>query len=423
MGNARGAGGDANRGVRSFAIVGLLGGIWGALSIEAGEVALGLSFTAFASLLIAAHVMRLRSNPGERSVTTVLAALLTFGLGALAARGHLEAAAAGGVVALALLALKQPLHRFVARIDPVELKAAVQLLLISVVLLPVLPDRGLGPDQAINPFSVWLVVVLITAIGFVGYVAIQLAGVRIGAMMTGVFGGLASSTALSLTFARYSRKTPELGTLLAAGVSVANSIMALRILVIAAVLSPALLAALALPMGAMAAVGLAGAWVLWYLARNIGMSAPTPVANPFELWTAIKFALFLAAVVLFSVLMRRWFGDAGVYAVAAVSGVADVDAITVSMSSNDRRSDDDAGICRGGRLHSRHRQHLDQGGHHCRRRRSCDRTAGGGGGGGDVGRDLDSSRDIDGSWRRGNRGAGRDVVFIRAGRAAHAGHR
>ncbi len=320
------------RGVRSFAIVGLLGGIWGALSIEAGEVALGLSFTAFASLLIAAHVMRLRSNPGERSVTTVLAALLTFGLGALAARGHLEAAAAGGVVALALLALKQPLHRFVARIDPVELKAAVQLLLISVVLLPVLPDRGLGPDQAINPFSVWLVVVLITAIGFVGYVAIQLAGVRIGAMMTGVFGGLASSTALSLTFARYSRKTPELGTLLAAGVSVANSIMALRILVIAAVLSPALLAALALPMGAMAAVGLAGAWVLWYLARNIGMSAPTPVADPFELWTAIKFALFLAAVVLFSVLMRRWFGDAGVYAVAAVSGVADVDAITVSIS-------------------------------------------------------------------------------------------
>lgn len=319
-------------GIRSFALMGLLGGIWGALSIEAGEVALGLSFAAFASLLIAAHVMRLRSSPGERSVTTVLAALLTFGLGAVAARGHLEAAAAGGVVALALLALKQPLHRFVARIDPVELKAAVQLLLISVVLLPVLPDRGFGPDQAINPFRVWLVVVLITAIGFVGYVAIQLAGVRIGAMMTGVFGGLASSTALSLTFARYSRKTPELGTLLAAGVSVANSIMALRILVIAALLSPTLLAALALPMGAMAAVGLAGAWILWYAARNIGMSAPTPVANPFELWTAIKFALFLAAVVLFSVLMRRWFGDAGVYAVAAMSGVADVDAITVSMS-------------------------------------------------------------------------------------------
>lgn len=319
-------------GIRSFALIGLLGGIWGAVGIEAGPIALGLSFAAFAGLLIAAHVMHLRSSPGERSVTTLLAALLTFGLGALAARGHLEAAAAGGVVALALLALKQPLHRFVARIDPVELKAAVQLLLISVVLLPVLPDRGFGPDLALNPFRVWLVVVLITAIGFVGYLAVQLVGMRIGAMMTSIFGGLASSAALSLTFARFGRATPELATLLAAGVSIANAIMALRILVIAAILSPALLAALALPMGAMAAVGLGGAWLLWYSARNIGMSAPTPVANPFELWTALKFALFLAAVVLFSVLMRRWFGDAGVYAVAAMSGVADVNAITVSMS-------------------------------------------------------------------------------------------
>jgi len=319
-------------GVRGFALMGLLGGLWGLLGLEAGELAMGLGFAAFVSLIVAAHVMQLRSNPGERSIAAGLAALVTFALGALAAYGHLAAAAAAGVVTLALLSLKAPLHRFVALIEPAEMKAAVQLLLISVVLLPVLPNQGFGPEQSLNPFRIWWVVVLIAAIGFVGYTTIAVAGARIGAMLTAAFGGMASSTALSLTFARMGQETPALQRLLAAGVAVASSIMALRILLLAAVLNPTLLIALAPPMGAMAVVGFAGGTALWLGARDVGMSTATPVANPFQLWTAIKFALFMAAVMLFAALMHRWYGDGGVYLVAAVSGLADVDAITVSMS-------------------------------------------------------------------------------------------
>jgi len=277
-------------------------------------------------------VMQLRSNPGERSIAAGLAALVTFALGALAAHGHLAAAAAAGVVTLALLSLKVPLHRFVALIDPVEMKAVVQLLLISVVLLPVLPDQGYGPEQSLNPFRIWWIVVLIAAIGFIGYITIKVAGARIGAMLTAAFGGMASSTALSLTFARMGRDTPELRRLLAAGVAVASSIMALRILVLAAVLDPSFLVVLAPPLGAMAVVGLMGAALLWLGARDIGMGATTPVTNPFQFWMAVKLALFLTAVMLFAALMHGWYGDKGVDLVAAVAGLADVNAITVSMA-------------------------------------------------------------------------------------------
>ena len=333
-------------GIRSYAMMGLLGGLWGLVGIEAGPLVTGLGFAAFAALIVATHVMQLRSNPGDRSIAPALAALLAFALGALSAYGHLAAAAAGGVVSLALLSLKVPLHRFVANIDPVEMKAAVQLLIISVVILPVLPNQGYGPEQALNPFRVWWIVVMIAAIGFVGYVAIKAAGARIGAMLTAALGGMASSTVLSLNFARMGRATPELRRLLAAGVVVASSIMALRILGLAAILNPAFLPALAPPMAAMLIVGAGGATILWLGARDVGVSAQTPVGNPFEFWTAIKLAAFIACVLLLAALMHQWYGEGGVDFVAAVAGLADVDAITVSMSHATASGSMDAGAAR-----------------------------------------------------------------------------
>jgi uncharacterized membrane protein (DUF4010 family) len=319
-------------GIRSYGMMGLLGGLWGLFGQEAGQLAMGLGFVAFASLIVAAHVMLLRSNPGERSIAPVLAAFLSFALGGLAAYGHLIAAAAGGVVTLALLSLKTPLHRFVAWIEPTTMKAAVQLLVISVVLLPVLPNQGYGPEQSLNPFRIWWIVVLIAAIGFVGYIAIKVAGTRLGAMLTAAFGGMASSTVLALSFARMARETPELRSLLAAGVAVASSLMAIRILALAAILNPALLLALAVPMAAMTVVGLAGAGLLWLSARRTNIGSATPVTNPFEFWTAIKLAAFMTVVLLLAAVMHQWYGERGVDLVAAIAGLADVDAITVSMS-------------------------------------------------------------------------------------------
>jgi len=201
-----------------------------------------------------------------------------------------------------------------------------------VVLLPLLPDQGYGPGGALNPYRLWWVVVMIAAISFVGYIAIKVAGPRIGTLLTGVFGGLASSTALTLSFARMGKQTPELQRLLAAGVCVAAATMFLRILLIVVVLAPPLLAPLAPSLGVMAAAGYAGAVALWLDRRGVGNGGAAGVSNPFELGTAIKFGAFLAVVLVASKLVEQEFGHQGIYGLAALAGLADVDAISVSMA-------------------------------------------------------------------------------------------
>lgn len=319
-------------GIRTFSLMGLLGGMWGLLSLEVGEAALAIAFAAFAALVVTAHVMHMRTSPGDQGITSQIAELVTFTLGVLAVRGHMSAAAAGGVVTVTLLSFKESLHLFVARLEAVELQAVVKLLLISVVMLPLLPDRGYGPGLALNPYKLWWVVVMIAGISFVGYVAIKVAGPRIGSLLTGFFGGLASSTALTLSFARMGRANPEMQNLLAAGVAVAAGTMFLRILLIVVVLSPPMVSSLAMPMGVMAGGGYAGALALWLDRRGAGLNAATPVSNPFELGTAIKFGAFLAIILAASKLLQESYGHQGIYALSAVSGLADVDAISVSMA-------------------------------------------------------------------------------------------
>ncbi len=319
-------------GIRSFSLMGLLGGLWGLLAEDGGAVTLAVGFAAFAALIIGAHLMHLRVVPADQGITTEIAELVTFCLGAAAARGYLAAAAAGGVVTLALLSLKESLHEFVERIRFVELKAAVNLLLISVVMLPVLPNRGFGPGQTLNPYKLWWIVVMIAAISFVGYVAIRAAGPRIGTLLTGFFGGLASSTALTASFSRLGRTSPELQNLLAAGVVVAGATMFLRILLIVGILNAKLLPALAAPMGAMALACAAGAIALWLDRRSAGAATAPPLTNPFELTTALKFGLFLGVIMVLSGLLQQWYGNRGIYGLAAVAGLADVDAISVSMA-------------------------------------------------------------------------------------------
>lgn len=319
-------------GIRTFALMGLLGGLWSLLGMQAGELAMAVAFAAFAALIVTGHVIRARGKAEDYGITTEIAELLTFSLGALAVRGQMDVAAAGGVVVLALLALKETLHQFVLRVEAKEIRAAIRLLLISVVMLPLLPNQGYGPDEALNPYKLWLVVVMIAAISFVGYVAIKVLGPRIGTILTGFFGGLASSTALTLSFARLGKETPELQRLLASGVAIAAGTMFLRILLIVVLLSPPMLPGLSLPMGIMALVSYGGGLALWLSGRGVGLTAHTPLPNPFELATAIKFGLFLAAILLASKYLQDYVGNAGVLALAAISGLADVDAISVSMA-------------------------------------------------------------------------------------------
>ncbi|MBF0334033.1 MAG: MgtC/SapB family protein [Alphaproteobacteria bacterium] len=321
-------------GVRSFALIGLLGGIWALLARHAGESLLGVAFLGFVALVAIGHVVQVRRWP-DIGLTTEIAELLAFSLGALAVLGEMAVASAGAVVAVALLGMKRPLHAWIERIEELELAAAIKLLLISVVLLPLLPDRGLIDGDLLNPYKLWLIVVLITAISFVGYFAIKLAGPRLGTALTSLFGGIASSTALTVGLARLGKQSAELHTVLASGVAIGAATMFLRLLLIVWLLHPPIGVLLAAPLGAMAVTAYAGAALLWHRGRESDVAGnQVTLGNPFELGTAVKFALFLALVLFLSRRAQEWLGQPGLYALAGLSGLADVDAISVSMARN-----------------------------------------------------------------------------------------
>jgi uncharacterized membrane protein (DUF4010 family) len=324
--------GERIAGLRTFGLSGLLGGVWALMGREGDGLVLGLGFAAFAAVLILAHGQVLRArDEADYGITTVVAGLLTFGLGALAVAGPMSLAAASAVVATLLLGLKPVLHAWVRRLTETELLATLKLLLISVVILPVLPDRGFGPWQVLNPYAIWWLVVLITGISFVGYFAVKIMGPHRGVPLTGLFGGLASSTATTLSFARLGRRQPSLHRLLAAGVAISSATMFPRVLLEVAVVNRALLPELVLPMGVMTAIGFGAAALLWHTAPRSANAGDMELNNPFELWPALQFGALLAGIMLLAEAARVWLGDAGIYLLAGISGITDVDAITLSL--------------------------------------------------------------------------------------------
>lgn len=329
--------GGRTAGLRTFALSGLLGGVWAAIAKAAGDgggaIALGLAFAVHAAILA---VFRYRENvrDGTFGATTIVAAMLTFALGALAVFGPIEAAAAGGVATAGLLAWKSVLHQWLQRMTREELRSGLVLLAMTFILLPLLPKRTVDPWDALNPYEIWLMTIMIAFISFVGYVAVKLTGDRHGIAITGIAGGLASSTAVTMTLAQVARENPEQRTLLTAGVLLASAVMSGRVLAIAGVINLGLLTAIALPIGAIGVVLACGAVVLMWRSADseVGDGTAITLKNPFELATVLKFGAVLAIVLLATKLLTGAVGAAGAYLVAAVSGVADVDAVTLSMA-------------------------------------------------------------------------------------------
>lgn len=318
-------------GLRTFGIIGLLGGICGLLSVRLGAAVFGLTFFAVAVVLLAAHVVESRED-SDHGMTSVAAALLVFALGGLSAIGEPGLAAAAAVVATLILSYKTLLHGWLDRLQRVELRAVLKLLLISVVMLPLLPDRGFGPGQALNPQAIWWMVVLIASISSAGYFAVQVGGPRHGTLFTGMFGGLASSTAVTLQFARAARQDPASAGLLATAVLLACGTMFPRVLLVASVLNPALLKPLAAPVLVMTLIVYLPTLRFWRRTRSEAVTMASPLKNPFELLPALAFGVLLAAVMLLGEALRHRFGDAGLLGLAVASGATDVDAITLSLS-------------------------------------------------------------------------------------------
>jgi uncharacterized membrane protein (DUF4010 family) len=326
-------------GIRTFGLLGLLGGLWALLGKELGPFLTGAAFLAVAAVLIVAHIADTRAR-GNVGITTLVAALITFALGALAVLGYGIVAAGGAVVTTTLLSLKPLLHGWLRKLEQQELQAALKLLVMTVVLLPVLPNHGYGPWAALNPFEIWWMVVLIAGISFCGYVAVRMLGVKRGILLTGLFGGLVSSTATTVHFARRAAQAVPV-PLLAAGIVIACTTMFPRMLVEVAVVNPALVPAVAGPLLLMAAAGFLGA--LWFAYRSRGGQLEETVAlrNPLDLRMALQFGLLLALIMVAAEAVQHLLGEHGIYLLATASGTVDVDAITLSLSRIARDSSAD----------------------------------------------------------------------------------
>jgi uncharacterized membrane protein (DUF4010 family) len=246
----------------------------------------------------------------------------------------------------AVLAYKQPLHGLVQRLDREDVYAGLRLLIATFIVLPLLSDDPVDPWGALRPRSLWMLVLLISALSLVGYVATRLLGARRGIPLTGITGGLVSSTAVTLAFARQSREPAyaDAAPALASGILFAWAVMFVRVVVEVLVVNRSLLAAVLVPFATMALTAAAAALYLRSRARADNPAAGVPLKNPFSLRAAAKFAAFFALVLLVVKLMQTYAPGHGVYFVAALAGTTDVDAITLSMAQYARTGSSEVAV-------------------------------------------------------------------------------
>jgi uncharacterized membrane protein (DUF4010 family) len=321
-------------GFRTFGLISLLGAV-STLPITGLQQWLAPMMLAGLALIVAAGYWRSSEQGRDISMTSAVAALLTFVLGGMAGVGELTVAAASAVVVTILLGFKPELHRLLQKIAREELEATLRLLLISVVVLPILPNRGLGPWQALNPYRIWWMVVLVAAISYLGYFANRVIGLRGGVIATALVGGLASSTAVTVSLSREAKEQPASTNLFAAGITAASGIMFPRMVVIAAIVAPGLAIPLAIPLIAAALVSFAMAALVWWIHRDHAIDRDTPAQfrNPLNLRTAFEFGAFFTIIMFLSQAARQTVGARGLYLIGAFSGLVDVDAITLAVAN------------------------------------------------------------------------------------------
>ncbi|NLS13903.1 MgtC/SapB family protein [Vibrio sp. SM6] len=317
-------------GLRTYSLVGLLGGLIGVLALQTSFLVIGFALVATVILAAIAFIAQQKQSD-DLSITGVVSLVLTFVLGVLAVCGETVVAAAAAVLAALVLDNKKALHQGLQRLQEYELDAALRLLLISIVLLPLLPNRTFGPWNALNPYEIWWMVVLIASISFVGYFAIKIGGPKRGILFTSVFAGLSSSTALTLQFSHLSRAQPNISPLLASGILLSCGTMFPRLLIVLSLINPALVTLLwPIALVMMMALYLP-AWWIWRRS-DIGDIEPSEQqSNPLALQSALFFGVVLAAIMLASHALSDWFGEAGTLLLAALSGITDVDAISLAL--------------------------------------------------------------------------------------------
>jgi len=312
-------------GIRTFSLIGGLGGICGLLP---GAATLGLCLAGFA-IPFGAFEWRRAKEADNYSATSFIAGLLTFALGAYAAHGSMMVAAAGGVVVAAILAERRVMHSFLRRLKWIELRAGLVLLTMTVVLLPALPNRTVDPWHALNPHQIWLMTVLVGAVSYAGYIAVRIAGERRGLLFAAIAGGIATSTTVTWTFARLAKRNPVALPEVMAAILAAWIVSLLRMTAIAVAIAPSLLAPLGAPIGAASLTLLIPAALAYRAAGKAG-SQGLSLKDPFELPLMLRFTALVAGIMLLSKLFAS--GPSGLFALGGLTGMLDVDPITLSMA-------------------------------------------------------------------------------------------
>ncbi len=328
-------------GIRTFALLSLLGylGAIGSSVMEAPALLVAVFLTAGAFIGIS---YAFSAREGQVGMTTETAALVTVLAGALCHLAALELAVAVAVATMTLLTLKVQSRRFVRRVSPADLYATVKFAVITAIVLPVLPNRtwDIVPLDMLNPRKVWLMVILISGISFLGYVLIKVVGTRRGVGLTGLLGGLASSTAVTLSMSQRSRKLSGLSAPFAVAILLSWAIMFVRVMIEVAVVNTSLLERLWLPISGMGVVCLLYCAFLYFRQKSEKQEEMDSFANPFELGPALTFGLLYAVILVIARGAQLLFGDAGLYASSIVAGLADVDAITLSVAELTRNPDE-----------------------------------------------------------------------------------
>ncbi len=327
-------------GFRTFPLITIFGTVCGLLGLTHGPWIPALGFASILILAILGNIMALRAGVSDPGVTTEVALILMYAVGAYLVVGPLPVGVAvGGVVAI-LLHLKPELHSLASSLDRDDLKAIMQFVLVTFVVLPVLPNRTYGPLAVFNPFTAWLMVVLIVGISLAGYLAYRFVGPRAGVLAGGILGGLISSTATTVGYSRMAALSPDAPVAIAVVIVIASAVVFARVLILIGLIDVTFLSVAALPIAIMSIFPAVVALIRWKrlgpadqpLPAARGESGSEPHRNPTELKLALGFAVIYSVVLLLTAAAKQYWGNRELFLIAGVSGLVDVDAITVSTS-------------------------------------------------------------------------------------------
>lgn len=318
-------------GLRTFALITILGTVIGLVDPSAESWLISAGLVAVAAMVIVGNVVKFADSEREPGLTTEAAGLVMYLVGVAIALDHLEMGVmvAGGTAVL--LHWKKPLHGFVQQIGKADIKGIIQLVLIGLVILPVLPDEAYGPYDVLNPFRIWLIVVLIVGISLLGYIVTKFLGTKAGTLLSGILGGVISSTATTISYSRRAARVPESSQLAGVIIAIASTIVFIRVFVEVGVVAPGILYSVTPPLAAMMGLMALIAAGMYFLHDREGTEVPLD-KNPSELKAAILFGLAYAAVLFIVAAVQENFDHRALYFVAALSGLTEMDAITLSAA-------------------------------------------------------------------------------------------